>query len=356
VTRAKRIAAAIERWFADNERDLPWRVRTRGKRNPYFALVSEAMLQQTQASRIAERFGGFIKRFPDLEALARASDDDVLSAWDGLGYYRRARHLRDAARAVVESHSGRIPRDIEALRTLPGVGAYSAGSIASIAFEERAAIVDANVERIVLRVEGKRLRKGSKEAAELAWERAEELVRAAESPGRFNEGLMELGGLVCTPRSPTCGACPLSRLCVARREGAAEAIPLAKAAPAKSDLHFGVVVVQDGRGRVLLEQRPDAGLWRRMWQAPTVERTDRAVRRAEAARYVGLVSGDLRRRGVFVHETSHRTVRVVVWGAEKARASAPASRRWVDFKEMDSLAMGSALRRAVGLAVDGPPR
>ena len=351
MTRAKRIAMKIETWFATNERPMAWRVRYRGKRNAYYALVSEAMLQQTQASRVAERFDGFVGRFPDVRALANASEDEVLAAWDGLGYYRRARNLRGAAQRIVESFGGDVPRDIDALRSLAGVGAYSAGSIASIAFDVRTPIVDANVERVVLRVEGKALRKGSREASAFAWEQAERLVRAANSPGRLNEGLMEFGGTICTARAPKCDACPLARLCVARRNGTVDSIPRPKAAGVKRDLHFGVVVVRDGAGRVLLEQRGDTGLWRRMWQAPTVEREDRAVRRREAASHAGIGSAEARRAGVFTHETSHRSVRFVVWAAEVETVRAGGGRRWVSSEEMRSLGMGSALRRAVDLAL-----
>jgi A/G-specific adenine glycosylase len=274
----KALARKVESWFATHRRDLPWRVEVKTPgglaRSPYYALVSEVMLQQTQASRVAERFERFVDRFPTFEALARASEDEVLAEWTGLGYYRRARSLHAAARAVIESHKGDAPRDVEALRALPGVGRYTAGAIASVCFGVRAPIVDANVARVMLRLEGKKLAITDPKAQKFAWERAESLVKVAKSPGAFNEGLMELGALVCNPRKPKCEICPLKAQCVAFERGTQDEIPARAIKPEKPVVFHSAVVVRtdDVDGGVFhVEQRPSKGLWAKLWQAPTLE-------------------------------------------------------------------------------------
>ena len=214
------------------------------------------MLQQTQVSRVLEKFGPFIVRFPTIGALAAATEDDVLAAWSGLGYYRRARLLHAAARGIVADFEGTVPRDTPALMTIPGIGRYTAGAISSIVFGRNAPIVDGNVTRVLLRLDGVMARHGSKEAADYAWPRAETLAGAAHGLGviaAFNEGLMELGATVCTPRNPACGVCPLRAHCRARKWGTQEEIPLPKKAPARLAVVHTALLVKDEGERVLLE-------------------------------------------------------------------------------------------------------
>src|SRR3954447_17895750 len=209
---ALHLAHKTERWFARNQRPLPWR----GRYDPYEVWVSEVMAQQTRMEVVLAYYGPFLQRFPTLAALAAASDDDVTAAWSGLGYYRRARMLRDGARAVRERFGGTIPRQLEALRTIPGIGPYTAGAIASIAFDEPAPIVDGNVARVLARLFADESR---------PWARAEELVTKAKSPRDFNQGLMEIGALLCKPRNPLCDACPLRADCVAYATGRVAELP-----------------------------------------------------------------------------------------------------------------------------------
>lgn len=322
------LARRVESWFAKHRRDLPWRVEVKtpgGRaRSPYYALVSEVMLQQTQASRVAERFEKFVDRFPTFEALARASEDEVLSEWTGLGYYRRARNLHAAARVVVEEHRGKAPSEVDALRALPGVGRYTAGAIASVCFGVRAPIVDANVARVMLRLEGKKLAITDPKAQKFAWERAESLVNAARSPGNFNEGLMELGALVCTPRNPKCEACPLKARCVAFERGKQDEIPVRAAKPEKPIVfHTAVVVRTNGvDGEVFhVEQRPPKGLWAKLWQAPTLE-SEAELAPADARAFLAkrlniaqraIRARDLERRESFTRVTSSRVVQFHVY-------------------------------------------
>ncbi len=353
------IAAAVERWFRGNARELPWRPKG-PSRDPYHALVSEAMLQQTQVSRVVERFGAFIERFPTVHALAAAEEGEVLGLWSGLGYYRRARSLHAAAKAVVAEWGGRIPEDVEDLRRLPGVGRYTAGAISSIAFGRAAPIVDGNVMRVLMRVEN-RSRRGadpaSPAAQRWAWERAGALVAAAGKPGVFNEGLMELGATVCTPRSPRCEACPLRDLCLARGAGTQEQVPLPKRAAARREIYFACVVAADGpRGKVLVEQRParsageevergaSGSMWAGLWQAPTLERADRPPTAAEVAAFAGVAESAVAPAGAFVHTTSHRLVHFRVWSVRFGRRR-PARGEWMDAAAVAELGLSNPQRR-----------
>jgi A/G-specific adenine glycosylase len=190
-------------WYRKAARDLPWR-RTR---DPYRILVSEFMLQQTQVSRVLDYYGPFLRRYPDLDALARATPGAVREAWDGLGYYRRAANLHRLARQVVRHHAGTVPSDPEELERLPGVGPYTAGAVATFAFEKPAPAVDTNAARVLARVFGCRTAKAARATARLLQ------PRRGKTAWSFNQALMELGALVCTARAPRCPDCPVNRLC-----------------------------------------------------------------------------------------------------------------------------------------------
>lgn len=302
---------ALVRWFGACRRDLPWRGPAGQPRDPYAVLVSETMLQQTQVSRVIEKFGAFMERFPTVRALAAADIDKVTALWAGLGYYRRARNLHLAARMVVERFGGVFPRDVDSLLELPGVGRYTAGAVASIAFRRPAPAVDGNVQRVLMRLEGVDIEPTSKEARRWVWRRAEELAVAAPDSGEWNEGLMELGATVCTPKSPRCSACPLEGTCAARRDGTQASIPRPKPRKVPTDLFHSVALARDEKGGVLVEQRPPSGMWAGLWQAPTIERTDRWATASE----VKLAVGGLRARAgeEFEFQTTHRTVRVRVF-------------------------------------------
>jgi A/G-specific adenine glycosylase len=325
-------------WFREHARPLPWR---RTPRDPYLSLVSEYMLQQTQVARVLEKFGPFIARFPTLEALACAGLDDVLAEWSGLGYYRRARHLHACAGAIVERHGGVVPAGVPELLGLPGIGRYTAGAIASIVYNRPAPIVDGNVARVLLRVRGERV--PQVEGMAFAWREAEKLAGASRDVAAFNEGLMELGATVCTPAKPRCGECPIAALCVARARGEQDEIPAPKTAAARSTVYMACVVVRDGRGRVLLEKRPETGLWAGLWQPPTVESSGRRPTREAVGAALG--AEGLKRVGGFVHTTTHRDVRFTVYGAERVAA---VGRRWFTPAEAEALAMGNPQRRMVG--------
>jgi A/G-specific adenine glycosylase len=346
-TRDRRLVRAVGAWFRACGRDLPWRSvdRRTGRRDAYRSLVSEFMLQQTQVSRVLGHYDRFLVRFPDVRALARADIADVLALWSGLGYYRRARLLHAAARVIVESFAGEVPRDPEGLMTLPGVGRYTAGAIASMVYGAPAPLVDGNVTRVLLRLEGREMEAPA--GLRWAWGVAQRLAPVADDdPGLFNEGLMELGAMVCTPVGPACGECPLAALCRAREQGLQHRIPAPRARPERATVVHSSVLVRDGRGGVLVERRPDTGLWAGMWQAPTLETKARPSPKRLAA-WLGV--SRLRRVGGFTHLTSHRAVEFAVFDAGVAAAAASGvERRWV--RSLSGLAVGNAQRRVLKLA------
>jgi A/G-specific adenine glycosylase len=256
-------------WFGGAARRLPWRVmpddRARGERpDPYRVWLSEIMLQQTTIAHATRYWLEFTRRWPDVEALARARDEEVMGAWAGLGYYARARNLLKCARAVTEA-GGRFPQSRAQLQKLPGIGPYTSGAIAAIAFGERAAAVDGNVERVFARLL----------ALEGDWAGAKKQIRSEvealvppDRPGEFAEALMDLGATVCTPKSPACGACPISTPCRARAGGTPERYPVKPKKAAKKELVASALVELAG-GQVRLEQRPDSGLLGGMLGLPT---------------------------------------------------------------------------------------
>jgi A/G-specific adenine glycosylase len=239
-------------WYDLHRRDLPWRA----SRDPYRVWLSEIMLQQTRVAAVIEHYHEFLRRFPTFEKLAAAREASVLAAWSGLGYYRRARRMHAAAKVIVREHGGTFPANVEGLRALPGIGRYTAAAIASIAFEAPVAVVDGNVERVLQRVAGRRL------AGEELWTAASRLLDA-KRPGDFNQAMMELGAVVCTPRAPACLTCPVLELCATRGELA----PSRKAVQQKKrEIHYALNCRD---GEVFLVRRAlGASLMPGMWELP----------------------------------------------------------------------------------------
>jgi A/G-specific adenine glycosylase len=241
-----------------HRRALPWREN----RDPYRVWLSEIMLQQTRVAAVIEHYRKFLRRFPTVEKLAAAREASVLAAWSGLGYYRRARMMHAAAKAIVREYGGRFPETAEGLRDLPGIGRYTSAAIASIAFDQPVAVVDGNVERVLQRMSGRRL------VGDELWEAATDLLDK-KRPGDFNQAMMELGAVVCTPRAPACLTCPIVELCATRGELAARA----KSAPQKKrEIHYALDCRNASSREVLLVQRPqDASLMAGMWELPELD-------------------------------------------------------------------------------------
>ncbi len=249
---AAKFQARLLAWYDAHARSLPWRA----SRDPYRVWLSEIMLQQTRVAAVIEHYHEFLRRFPTVEKLAAAREANVLAAWSGLGYYRRARMLHAAAKVIAREPGGRFPRSAEGWRELPGIGRYTAAAIASIAFDEPVAVVDGNVERVLQRISGKRL------VGEKVWEAAGEMLDWSR-PGDFNQAMMELGATMCTPRAPACLTCPVVEMCATRGE-------LAGAAKARRQKRREVDYALASRDRTvfLVLRARDASLMPGMWELP----------------------------------------------------------------------------------------
>jgi A/G-specific adenine glycosylase len=256
------VARRLRAWFRRHRRDLPWR----RDRDPYRIWVSEVMLQQTQVATVVPYFERFLRAFPTLAALAAADEHDVLRLWEGLGYYRRARDLHRTARLLADRHAGRFPAEESLLHGLPGLGRYTANAVLSQAFDARLPILEANSQRVLSRLFGRADDPRQGPARAWLWHAAEALL-PRRGCGEFNQALMELGALVCTPQAPRCGACPLAPHCVARAKGLQECIPARTPPPATTAVEEAALVVRKG-GRVLLVQRPPDGRWASLWEFP----------------------------------------------------------------------------------------
>jgi A/G-specific adenine glycosylase len=311
----QQIRPALLRWYRKHHRQLPWRAAPGQLPNPYHVLVSEAMLQQTQVATVIPYFHRFIEAFPTVQALAGAEQHRVLSLWQGLGYYRRARNLHAAAGKIVDEYGGELPADAAALRQLPGVGDYTAGAIASIAFNQPEPILDGNVARVLSRLFGIEQPIEQPAVKRQLWARAGELVHGRH-PGDFNQGLMELGALVCSKKSPKCLLCPLAGVCRAYANGQADALPVTGPRRQPQAVTHRIVAVARGN-RYLFEKRPDDGLWAGMWQLPTLEGVSEAEDTQAAAGWMadrfGLtVELEPKPLSTFTHQTTHRTIRFVL--------------------------------------------
>jgi A/G-specific adenine glycosylase len=261
----KRMRSRLLRWYGRRGRDLPWRQSS----DPYRVLVSEIMLQQTRVATVIPYYRRFLDRFPTLQALADAPVEEVLALWSGLGYYRRARRLHQAARLIVSRHGGSFPSLPEAVKDLPGVGRYTAGAVLSIAFQQPEPVVDGNVSRVLARLLGIEGDVRSGKVSRQVWKRAAELLDPGR-PGDFNQALMEMGSLVCTPAAPDCLSCPVADDCRALEQGRQDELPhLGQRAVARTERAAAIVIRLCGS--VLLVQRPQKGLLAGLWEFPADE-------------------------------------------------------------------------------------
>lgn len=283
-----KLAALLLDWFATNARDLPWR-RTR---DPYAIWVSEIMLQQTQVKTVIPYWDCWLRELPTIESLAHANADKIHKLWEGLGYYTRVRNMQKAAQQILVEHGGKFPQTFDAVLALPGIGRYTAGAICSIAFNQPTPILDGNVIRVLTRIHGIKTDPREKQTNAQLWQLAEQLVSAAHTIGIkpkhspsfatfatsrdipscsfLNQSLMELGALICTPRSPNCTACPVQKLCVAHKENLQDQLPkLAKRETATERRFLAFVVERDGR--FLVRQRPAGVVNAHLWEFPNIE-------------------------------------------------------------------------------------
>lgn len=348
---------ALLSWYRRNARDLPWR-RTR---DPYRIWLSEVLLQQTRVETARPYYERMVRRFPTVEALAAARLDDVLKLWAGLGYYARARNLHKAARVVVREHGAEFPRTAEHLQRLPGVGRYTAGAIASIAFGGRVAAVDGNLNRVLARLFGIKTPIDRTQTQRRLWALAEELL-PARNPGQFNQALMELGAHVCLPKRPACQACPVGKWCVANARGWQQRLP--RQGPKKAVPRMVVVAAAVKRnGRYLLVRRPPRGLLAGLWKLPEAELRDGEpaadVVRRHLRELCGLDVSVGALLGTVRHAFSHRLLELRVYACEVCDGKVPqATRRtlrWVLPRRFGDYAFASVDRKALALLRTSAP-
>ncbi len=348
------VRQAASRWYRQNGRKLPWRIDV----TPYRVLVSEMMLVQTTVTAVIPYFERFLERFPDPGALAEADEDEVLKAWEGLGYYRRARQLQAAARLIVEQYAGELPPDPKAILALPGVGRYMAGAILSFAFDQPAPILEANSQRVLARLMALKDEIRRTSSQKQLWALAEELV-PPEGAGDFNQALMDLGASICTPRNPSCLICPLASACRARELGLQDVLPVLAPRPSVLPVSEACAMVLND-GRILVVQRGEGGLWSKFWEFPTVNLDgadpagrvhDRRLDLREGIENVAGVRAEVGReiRTLTYTVTRHRVALSVslarALGGELHPGPGFRAARWIPPEELKTLALISPARK-----------
>ena len=335
-------ARLLVRWQRQHGRhDLPWQ----NTRDPYRVWLSEVMLQQTQVNTVLGYYERFLQRFPNVQVLAQADMDDVLALWSGLGYYSRARHLHRCAQVVVAEHGGRFPMQAERLQSLPGIGRSTAAAMASLCHDERIAILDGNVKRVLTRLLGFDQDMALPSAERALWELAQALLptRAQDMPA-YTQGVMDLGATLCTRTRPRCEACPVQGLCEAYQTGQPEKFPVKTRKLRRSTQSWWWLLAFNGRGEVLLVKRPASGIWASLHCLPMFDSEDglRALLPASLSRAV-------RVRPVIQHVLTHRdlflhTVEVDVGARQVDRLSRATGGRWCHPDEYWALGLPAPVR------------
>lgn len=332
-------------WYRLNARSMPWR----GHPDPYAVWVSEIMLQQTRVETVIPYFEMWMERFPTVKALADATEQDVLNEWEGLGYYSRARNLHKAAKIVAEKFNGELPRDLDDLRSLPGIGRYTVGAIASIAFGMDEPTLDGNLRRVFARLFDVSEPADSPKGEKLLWDLAAEHLPKGQA-GDFNQALMDLGATICLPKKPRCLLCPLMDMCAARIAGTQEQRPVLK--PKKETPHVvhaaGVIVKQFGDvPHVLLAQRPVDGLLGGMWEFPNGKVEGEPAWGLAQALRTGYGLKILRKEalGIVRHAYTHFKITVHVFRAETAHVPQHRNLQWVPIAELENYPMGKVDRQ-----------
>jgi A/G-specific adenine glycosylase len=344
-----RLASKLLAWYHASKRILPW--RGHAQRSAYAVWISEIMLQQTRVETVIPYFEKWMRLFPDVRSLAQASEHDVLNAWEGLGYYSRARNLHKAARIIAEQYHGEIPRDVDALRRLPGIGRYTSGAIASIAFDRNVAALDGNIKRVYARIFDLAEPVDSAAGEKILWDLAEHSLPPGHA-GDYNQALMDLGATICVPKNPRCLICPVMKLCTARQNGTQNQRPVKM--PKKEVPHYvhaTAVIIE--RGRVLLSQRPSNGLLGGMWEFPNGRVNGdpaRGLPKTLRAGYnlrvrVRRESKNVEPLGRVQHGYSHFSVTVHVFPCELVSRPDGTNLKWVSLRNLEDYPMGKIDRQ-----------
>jgi A/G-specific adenine glycosylase len=336
-----RLAARLLNWYKKNKRVMPWRDHP----NPYAVWVSEIMLQQTRVETVIPYFEKWMKLFPSINALAAADERTVLNAWEGLGYYSRARNLHKAAKIAAERFGGELPRNLEDLRSLPGIGRYTVGAIASMAFKMDEPTLDGNLRRVFSRVYDVSEFADSPAGEKILWELAAENLPRGKA-GDYNQALMDLGATICLPKNPRCLLCPLMEICKARENGTQDLRPVLK--PKKlvpQYVNAAAVIVE--RGRALLSQRPATGLLGGMWEFPNAR-----VEEDPASELAKVINAAYRLKvkrkealGIVQHAYTHFKVTVHAFRCESLSIPKDKNLKWVQITELNEYPMGKIDRQ-----------
>ncbi len=340
------LAARLLHWYDRHRRRLPWRAAPGARPDPYRVWLSEIMLQQTTVAAVEPYYAAFLARWPDVAALAAAELDEVLHAWQGLGYYARARNLHACARAILERHRGEFPAEEAALRTLPGIGAYTAAAIAAIAFGRKATAVDGNVERVMARLHAVAvpLPDAKPELRRLAAQ-----ITPEARPGDYAQALMDLGATICTPRKPRCALCPWAAACRARRAGIAEALPARRPKPLRPHRYGIAFWTVRSDGCVLLRRRARSGLLGGMVEVPTTEWRLEPWSEAAASAAAPLAAAWRPLRGRVRHGFTHFALELAVWVGQAAEEGAEGL--WAPLHRLGDYALQTLMKKVVDLAL-----
>ena len=334
-------------WYDRQRRNLPWRARPGERSDPYRVWLSEIMLQQTTVAAVGPYYVAFLKRWPSVKALAEAPIEEVMSAWAGLGYYSRARNLHACARLVVERFAGGFPDSEDALLALPGIGPYTAGAIAAIAFGKRAAPVDGNIERVLARFYAVR------EPLPRAKPRLKALARdlaPRERAGDFAQAMMDFGAMICTPKTPACDDCPWADDCAGRALGIAPALPYREAKPARPLKRGAAFVVISSDDAVLLRRRPPKGLLGGMHEPPMSPWEEDFP--ANASKLVPVKAPFRKLPGLVRHGFTHFELELEVYRAEGvAPRAAPAATEWAPLRDLKRFALPTVMKKVIAHAV-----
>jgi len=345
------LAERLLAWYDRHRRVLPWRAPAGRRADPYRVWLSEIMLQQTTVQAVGGYYRKFLARWPDVHALAAAKEDDVLAAWAGLGYYARARNLHAAAKVVAHQMGGVFPATAEGLRQLPGVGAYTSGAIAAIAYDERQAAMDANAERVIARLYAVETPM-PKAKIEL---HAHAMTLVPSRAGDFAQALMDLGSAICTPKRPACPNCPWTEGCLARLRGIQENLPVKAPKIARPLKRGAAFVARDRSGAVLLVKRPDKGLLASMLEPPLGPWAEQFPSKIAALKQAPFTADWKKRTGLVRHGFTHFELEIEVYAAEIGkRPKSPG--RWVPVAELPEVALPTVMRKIVeqGLDEGGP--
>jgi A/G-specific adenine glycosylase len=340
-------------WFRRTARDLPWRCT----RDAYAIWISEVMLQQTQVVKVIGYYTRFLEAFPSVRQLAEAKETDVLRVWEGLGYYRRARQLHQAARTIVAEHEGRFPREVDAIRSLPGIGRYTAAAIASIAWDAPEAVLEANTVRVFSRLLAYRDCPSRSAGQQLLWRFSESLL-PRKHIGIFNQSLMELGSEVCTPRSPQCDACPVRALCPTYELGLQETIPQQKKQTRYENIREAAVVVRN-REKVLIRRCLHGERWAGLWDFPRFAVTDgqgSALRRELREKVLGATGLEVRtgrRIATIKHGVTRFRITLICHEASCIRGRLRGDHvRWVEPRQLEDYPLSVTGRKISRLLLD----